>query len=71
VDNNKEGGVDFSTPPLHISRLRPYLGELNFILKDYGVCIVITCDEETNNVLMDENGRAEVSIGEPRVWFEL
>ena len=68
--NNQNAGTDEqSVPVLHISQLRPHLGELNYILKDYGVCVVVMCDEKTGNVTMDD-GKAHVTIGEPRLWFE-
>jgi len=70
MDNKKEDGIEQSVPSLNILRLRPQLGELNYILKDYGVCIVITCDKETGDVIIN-NGKADVTIGEPRLWFEL
>ena len=55
--------------PLNIEQLRPHLGELNYILKDYGVSIEISVDKESGNVAM-KNGKALIKIGPPHEWTE-
>ena len=54
--------------PLHISRLRPHLANLNLVLEDYGVCVVVTVNAESEYVII-EDGKALVTIGEPKKWI--
>lgn len=54
---------------LNIKNLRPHLGDLNWVLKDYGISIEVTCNEN-GDVALDENNKPKIKIGTAHEWID-
>ena len=54
---------------LKIEDLRPHLGNLNWILKDYGISVQVVVEDDGSTVHIVD-GKADVKIGPNLEWIE-